>query len=109
MEQKFIEIFTGFSDNYGQADMQRLEVDPISKKQKPEYRWAQRKITDEDYLDHLKGNKSICIKPCNEKNRARFGAIDIDPNEYQGFNRKFYLDKIKEYNLPLIPILSKSG
>ena len=57
MEQKFIEIFTGFSDNYGQADMQRLEVDPISKKQKPEYRWAQRKITDEDYLDHLKGNK----------------------------------------------------
>ena len=53
MEQKFIEIFTGFSDNYGQADMQRLEVDPISKKQKPEYRWAQSKITDEDYLDHL--------------------------------------------------------
>ena len=30
MEQKFIEIFTGFSDNYGQADMQRLEMDTIS-------------------------------------------------------------------------------
>ena len=44
MDQKFIEIFTGFSDNYGQADMQRLEIDPVSKKQKPEYRWAQRNI-----------------------------------------------------------------
>ena len=43
MDQKFIEIFTGFSDNYGQADMQRLEIDPVSKKQKPEYRWAQMK------------------------------------------------------------------
>ena len=109
MDQKFIEIFTGFSDNYGQADMQRLEIDPVSKKQKPEYRWAQKRITDQDYLDHLKGTKSIGIQPCNEKNKARFGAIDIDPNEYQGLDRKFYLDKIKEYNLPLIPILSKSG
>ena len=109
MDQKFIEIFTGFSDNYGQADMQRLEIDPVSKKQKPEYRWAQRRITDQDYLDHLKGTKSIGIQPCNEKNKARFGAIDIDPTEYQGLNRKFYLDKIKEYNLPLLPILSKSG
>ena len=72
MEQKFIEIFTGFSDNYGQADMQRLEIDPISKKQKPEYRWAQRKITDQAYLDHLKGIISIGIQPCNQKNKARF-------------------------------------
>ena len=109
MEQKFIEIFTGFSDNYGQADMQRLEIDPISQKQKPEYRWVQRKITDQAYLDHLKGTISIGIQPCNEKNKARFGAIDVDPNEYQAFDKKFYLDKIKEYNLPLIPILSKSG
>jgi len=109
MDQKFIEIFTGFSDNYGQADMQRLEIDPVSKKQKPEYRWAQKRITDQDYLDHLKGTKSIGIQPCNEKNKARFGAIDIDPTEYQGLDRKFYLDKIKEYDLPLVPILSKSG
>ena len=55
MDQKFIEIFTGFSDNYGQADMQRLEIDPVSKKQKPEYRWAHKRITDQDYFDHLKG------------------------------------------------------
>jgi hypothetical protein len=109
MEEKFINIFSGFSENYGQADMQRLEVDPISKKQKPEYRWAQQKLTDEAYRAHLTGTKSIGIQPCNEKNHARFGAIDIDPQEYVDFDRKFYLDKIKEYDLPIIPILSKSG
>lgn len=109
MEEKFIQIFSGFSENYGQADMQRLEVDPISKKQKPEYRWAQQELTDEAYKEHLVGTKSIGIQPCNEKNHARFGAIDIDPQEYINFDRKFYLDKIKEYDLPIIPILSKSG
>ena len=109
MEEKFIQIFSGFSENYGQADMQRLEVDPISKKQKPEYRWAQQELTDDAYKDHLIGTKSIGIQPCNEKNHARFGAIDIDPQEYVSFDRKFYLDKIKEYDLPIIPILSKSG
>ena len=57
--------------------MQRLEVDPISKKQKPEYRWAQQELTDDAYKDHLIGTKSIGIQPCNEKNHARFGAIDI--------------------------------
>ena len=106
MEEKFIQIFSGFSENYGQADMQRLEVDPISKKQKPEYRWAQQRLTDDDYKEHLTGTKSIGIQPCNEKNHAKFGAIDIDPQEYAGFDLKFYLDKIKEYNLPIIPILS---
>ena len=92
MEEKFIQIFSGFSENYGQADMQRLEVDPISKKQKPEYRWAQQRLTDDAYKDHLIGTKSIGIQPCNEKNHARFGAIDIDPQEYVDFDRKFYLD-----------------
>ena len=75
MEEKFIQIFSGFSENYGQADMQRLEVDPISKKQKPEYRWAQQRLTDDDYKEHLTGTKSIGIQPCNEKNHAKFGAI----------------------------------
>ena len=59
MEEKFIQIFSGFSENYGQADMQRLEVDPISKKQKPEYRWAQQRLTDDDYKQHLIGTNQL--------------------------------------------------
>ena len=108
MEEKFIQIFSGFSENYGQADMQRLEVDPISKKQKPEYRWAQQRLTDDDYKEHLTGTKSIGIQPCNEKNHANFGAIDIDTQEYTGFDLTLYLDKIQAYNIPIIHILSNS-
>ena len=37
---------------------------------------------------------------------ARFGAIDVD--KYP-IDKKFYLDVIQDKNLPIIPILSKSG
>ena len=63
-------------------------------------------VTDQDYLDHIKGIKSIGIQPCTDEGMARFGAIDVD--KYP-IDRKFYLDIIQDKNLPIIPILSKSG
>ena len=52
--------------------------------------------------------KSIGIQPCNEDGETKFGLIDIDPGNYEHFDKKFIIDKIQEYKLPLIPILSKS-
>ena len=62
--------------------------------------------TDIDYEEHLKGIKSIGIQPCTDEGKARFGAIDVD--KYP-IDRKFYLEIIQEKNLPIIPVLSKSG
>ena len=41
--------------------------------------------------------------------KARFGVIDVDPKNYEDFDKKFFIDIIQNYKLPLIPILSKSG
>ena len=49
------------------------------------------------------------MQPCNEEGETKFGIIDIDPSNYENFDKKFVIDKIQEYKLPLIPILSKSG
>ena len=109
MERKFIEYFTGLKRNYGFADLSKTVTDLITGKVKPEYGWSKQPITDQDYLDHLSGKKSIGIQPCDDEGMARFGAIDIDSKSYRDFSIKKYLDIIKQYDLPLIPVKSKSG
>jgi hypothetical protein len=109
MERKFIEIFTGLKRDFGIAYFDKSIIDPETGKKKPTYGWADKPITDQDYLDHLNGKKSIGIQPCNDEGKVLFGAIDIDSKDYKDFSVKKYLDIVREYDLPLIPIKSKSG
>lgn len=111
MENKFIEIFEGLKQDVGIAYLDKLETDPATGKKRPIYGWQHKPITNQDYLDHLNGKKSIGIQPCNEENMARFGVIDIDDKQhsYDNFPYRKYLDIIKDNDLPLIPIKSKSG
>ena len=111
MDKRYIKYFDGYRDAYGLADFEHQEakVDPESGKKKPVYRWNYEPLTEEVYQSHLEGKISIGIQPCNENSEARLGVIDVDPNDYDDFNKKFFIDVIQDYNLPLIPIESKSG
>ena len=109
MNEKYIKFFEGYRQAYGVADMSTLKIDPESRKQKPVYRWNDEELTDIVYNNHLEGTQSIGVQPCNENSNARFGVIDVDPHNYQEFDKKYFIDTIQEYKLPLIPILSKSG
>ncbi len=109
MSEKYIKYFEGYSRAYGVADMSTLKVDQESGKQKPDYRWNDEELTEQVYLNHLSGTQSIGVQPCNENSQARFGVIDVDPKNYTNFDKKFFIDIVQDYNLPLIPILSKSG
>jgi len=111
MDKRYIKFFDGYRAAYGLADFEHQEakVDPESGKKKPVYRWNYEPLTEEVYQAHLEGKISIGIQPCNENSEARLGVIDIDPNDYDDFNKKFFIDVIQDYNLPLIPIESKSG
>ena len=107
--QEFIKIFNGYRHAYGIADWTNAVVDPESGKKKPVYRWNYEEFTDVIYQEHLEGNISVGIQPTNEKGSAIFGVIDVDPKQYENFDKQFYLETIQEYKLPLIPIESKSG
>ena len=109
MDEKYIKFFEGYRHAYGVADMSTLKIDPESRKQKPIYRWNDEELTDKVYKNHLEGTQSIGVQPCNENSQARFGVIDVDPNDYGDFDKKFFIDTLQEYKLPLIPVLSKSG
>lgn len=104
--KEFIKYFTGLTRNYGVCKTDQGYIDENTGKKKYKHEWSQVKITDQDYEDHLTGVKSIGVQPCTDEGTARFGAIDVD--KYP-IDREFYLTTIQEKNLPLIPVLSKSG
>ena len=112
MSEKYIKFFDGFRKAYGTAELKNAERDPDSGKLKlpnGAYGWTHQELTDEIYEKHLNGTLSIGVQACTENSQARFGVIDIDPKSYDSFDKKFIIDKIQEYKLPLIPVLSKSG
>ena len=111
MDKRYIKFFDGYRAAYGLADFEHEEavVDPERGKKKPVYRWNYEPLTEEIYQSHLEGKISIGIQPCNENSEARLGVIDVDPKDYDDFNKKFFIDIIQDYDLPLIPIESKSG
>ena len=111
MDKRYIKFFDGYREAYGLADFEHAEakVDPESGKKKPVYRWNYEPLTEKVYEAHLNGKLSIGIQPCNENAEAKLGVIDVDPKDYDDFNKKFFIDVIQDYDLPLIPIESKSG
>jgi len=104
--KEYIEYFSGLTRSYGVCKVDDGYIDQETGKKKWKHEWTKEPVTDQDYLDHLKGIKSIGIQPCTDEGMARFGAIDVD--KYP-IDKKFYLDVIQDKNLPIIPILSKSG
>jgi hypothetical protein len=104
--KEYIEYFTGLQRSYGVCKVDDGYIDEVTGKKKWKHEWTKTPVTDQDYEDHIKGIKSIGIQPCTDEGMAKFGAIDVD--KYP-IDRKFYLDVIQDKDLPIIPILSKSG
>lgn len=109
MVEEFIKLFTGLKENFGKADMTRVEIDQSKNKIKPKYIWAKEPITPAHYQQHLDGKISIGINPCTREGKASFGCIDVDPNNYKDFNIPILLSYIEKHKLPVIPCRSKSG
>ena len=107
----FISAFKGLERNFGSADLKKTTIDPATGKVKPIYAWTDKHISNQDYIDHLNGVKSIGIQPCDDSGMARFGAIDIDDKQhsYSNFPYRKYLEIISKHKLPLVPVKSKSG
>ena len=91
----YIEYFTGLQRSYGVCKVDDGYIDEVTGKKKWKHEWAKSPVTDQDYLDHIKGIKSIGIQPCTDDGMARFGAIDVD--KYP-IDKKFYLDVIQDKN-----------
>ena len=76
--KEYIEYFTGLQRSYGVCKVDDGHIDEVTGKKKWKHEWAKMPVTDQDYLDHIKGIRSIGIQPCTDDGMARFGAIDVD-------------------------------
>ena len=105
MEQLF-KLFEGNSDSYIKSTVSG-ELDDRGKRV-TKYLTVNEPLTTTQWQEHLEGKTRIGLKP-ERDNKCLWGCIDVDPSSYKNYNQKKYVDIIKEYKLPLVPIKSKSG
>jgi len=106
MEEHLLKIFEGNSDLFITTSSTG-EVDERGKVQVETFT-IHEPVTLKIWKDHLDGKQRIGIKP-EKDDLCKWGCIDIDPQSYKDYSQKKVIDILKENQLPLIPIRSKSG
>ena len=104
MLDKFINIFEGLDSAYGQFKKENNRLS-IKVEGKP---WVEKKpVSKELWQNHLKGiGPNLGVFPLKRDGTCKWGAIDIDDNNY---DYEELLQKIRKLKLPLIMFRSKSG
>ena len=105
MVDRFKKIFKGLERAHGCTKVTAPVENGV--KLKGQSFVVRRPVTDSLWEDHLNGTQSLGIIPINEENQCVWGCVDID--SYAGFDHKKLIDKIKQFNLPLLVCRSKSG
>ena len=105
MIEKFKEIFKGLERAHGCTKISGPTENGV--KLKGQSFVVRQPVTDDLWRMHLQGTQSLGIIPINEDNQCVWGCVDID--SYAGFDHKKLINKIKNYNLPLVVCRSKSG
>ena len=77
-------------------------------KKEARYITVQEDISPKIWKDHLDGKYRIGLRP-ELDDECVWACIDIDPNDYKNYSKKKTIDIIANFNLPFIPVVSKSG
>ena len=103
---QLLELFEGDSSQYLLVTLNGGQKD--NGKRNADYTTVYKAVMAELWQKHLNGEIIIGIKP-EVNDKAKWGCIDVDPSSYKDFSEKKFVDIIKQYKLPLVPIKSKSG
>ena len=94
-EKSFVKLsLTGESDTNG--------------KKQAKYATIHEPVTPKIWKDHLDGKYGIGLKP-EVNGECSWGCIDLDPTDYENYSAQKYIQVVQKFNLPFIPVLSKSG
>lgn len=97
----FLELFTSNTDAYGTTLVGEIE----NGKAKSESSLVHKELTAAVILRHLNGEISIGAAPLRDGDTVRWCAIDIDSYVYNLYD---IVEAIEDFDLPLVPCLSKS-
>ena len=104
MHKDFMDLFHGLDRAHGTYAVDNSRADG---KMTGKAATFAKPVTEELWIAHLEGKRSLGIIPINDDSKCRFGAIDIDV--YKGLNIHTLAKKVKSLDLPLVAIRSKSG
>jgi len=106
MYKDFFKLFEGDPDKYITSTL--IGVEDNRGKKEATYTTVHEAVTPTIWKDHLDGKVKIGIRPEN-KGLCKWGCVDVDPENYKDYSEKKYVDILREYKLPLVPVKSKSG
>ena len=106
MKKDFFNLFEGDPNQYITSTL--IGVEDQRGKKEADYKTIHQPVTPEIWLEHLQGKTKIGIRP-EKGDIGKWGCIDVDPENYKDYSQKKYVDILKDYKLPLVPVKSKSG
>ena len=106
MLKRLAELFQGAPDKFITTSLTG-EVDDRGKRE-AKYLTIHEPATEKVWKNHIDGKTRIGVRPENG-DKVKWGCIDVDPTTYKDYSQKKYVDIIREYKLPLIPVKSESG
>ena len=106
MKEQLLELFTSDNSRYLKSSLTG-EDDERGKKQ-AHYATIHEPVTADVWSQHLDGKIRLGLKP-EIDNKCKWACIDVDPNNYKDYSEKKYVQIIKKYKLPFVPVKSKSG
>ena len=106
MQDKLLELFEGDSGQFIKVTLTGGQDE--RGKREANYLTLHEPVTEDLWKDHLEGKYVIGLRPERDE-KIKWGCIDVDPQSYKNYNSKKYIDIIRDYKLPLIPVSSKSG
>ena len=106
MEEKLFTLFEGDNTRYLKSSL--TGEDDERGKKSAEYITIHEPVTSAIWKQHLEGKLRVGLKP-EIDGQCKWGCIDVDPNNYKDYSEKKYVEIIKKYKLPFVPVKSKSG
>tara|TARA_R110000764_G_scaffold145900_2_gene233681 strand:+ start:542 stop:2125 length:1584 start_codon:yes stop_codon:yes gene_type:complete len=106
MHKELFKLFQGDDTCYLKSSL--TGEDDERGKKKAQYQTIHEELTPKHWKAHLDGKSRIGIRPEIGED-CLWGCIDVDPNNYKDYSEKKYVEIIKEYKLPFVPVKSKSG
>lgn len=106
MHKELLSLFRGDDSRYLKSSLTG-EDDERGKKQ-ANYITVHEPVTEDIWKQHLEGTLRLGLKP-EVEDQCKWGCIDVDPNNYKDYSEKKYVEIIKKYNLPFVPVKSQIG
>jgi len=106
MHKELLSLFQGDDSRYLKSSLTG-EDDERGKRQ-ANYVTVHESVTEDIWKQHLEGKIRLGLKP-EVDGLCKWGCIDVDPNNYKDYSEKKYVEIIRKYSLPFVPVKSKSG